>query len=94
MHQVCKKKELSESPQYLTCPFCLNRCIEARHGKSECPVCSATFEIDDRAECDFADTDNIRLPVSGIVCGTCGLVQSGNRESCPHCGIGIGPAVY
>jgi hypothetical protein len=67
---------------------------EARHGKTQCPVCNATFEIDDRVECVFADTDNIKLPVNGIVCGSCGLVQGGNKKSCLYCGIGINTAVH
>lgn len=92
MHQVCKK-ELSESHPYLTCPFCLNQSIETGHGKSQCPVCSATFKIDDRVEGVLADHDSIRLSVCGIVCGACGLVQSGNRKNCRYCGIGINTAV-
>jgi hypothetical protein len=59
----------------LTCPFCLNQCIHAEPGKTRCPICDAVFEIDDRVECVFEDTDNIRLTVNGIVCGSCGLVQ-------------------
>jgi hypothetical protein len=93
MNQV-SKKELSESHDYLTCPFCLNQCIEPRQGKTRCPVCDAAFEIDDRVECMFADTDDVGLPIYGIVCGSCGLVQSGDRKSCPYCGIGINAAVH
>ena len=93
MHQICKK-ELSERHEYLTCPFCLNHCIHAEPGKTQCPVCNATFEIDGRVECVFADTDNVRLPVNGIVCGSCGLVQSGHRKSCLYCGIEINMAVH
>ncbi len=78
---------MSEGHEYITCPFCSNRCIEPRQGKTRCPVCSAGFEIDDRVECVFADTDNIRLPVNG-------LVQGGNRKSCLYCGIGINTAVH
>ena len=92
MHQICKK-ELSESHEYLTYPFCLNQFIEPRQGKTQCPVCSAAFEIDDRVKCVFADTENIRLSLNGIVCGSCGLVQGGNRNSCLYCGIGINTAV-
>ena len=92
MHQVCKQKT-DEDHEYLACPFCLNQCIHAEPGKTRCPVCNATFEIDDRAECVFADTDAIKLPVIGIVCGNCGLVQGDNRKSCLYCGIGINTAV-
>jgi len=60
------KKDMSET-QYLNCPFCENRYVMAETGKTRCPVCDAIFEIDDRVECVFADTENIRLPVNGIV---------------------------
>ena len=78
----------------LTCSFCLNQYIHAEAGKTCCPVCDAIFEIDDRVECVFADTDSIRLPVNGIVCGSCGLVQGVNRKSCLYCGIRINTAVH
>ena len=93
MNQIFKKV-MFESHEYLTCPFCLNQCTDAESGKTQCPVCDATFEIDDRVEGVFADTENIRLPVNGIVCGSCGLVQGGNRKSCLYCGIGINTAVH
>jgi hypothetical protein len=38
--------------------------------------------------------ENIRLPVNGVVCGSCGLVQGGNRKSCLYCGGGINTAVH
>jgi len=79
----------SAGPEYLKCPFCLNHCIEKKSGKNSCSICRAKFEIDDRVECVFADTENIRLPVNGIVCGFCGLVQSGDSKNCLYCGIGI-----
>jgi len=66
MNQICKK-ELSESHERLTCPFCSNQCIEPKHGKTRCPVCDAVFEIDDRAECVFGDTNEIKLPAIGII---------------------------
>ena len=81
MYQTCRE-ELSESQEYLTCPFCLNHCIDAEPGKTQCPICDAVFEIDDRVECVFAGTDKIRLPVNGIVCGSCGLVQGGEKVIC------------
>ncbi len=93
MHQICKD-EFSEIHEYLTCPFCLNQCIDAEPGKTQCPVCDAAFEIDDRVECIFADTENIRLPVNDIVCDSCGLVQGVNIKSCLYCGIGINTAVH
>ena len=93
MNQVFKE-ESSESKGYLNCPFCSSQCVEARQGKTRCQVCDAAFEIDARVECVFADTENIRLPVNGIVCGSCGLVQGGNRKNCLYCGIGINRAVH
>jgi len=88
------KEESSENLEYLTYPFCLNQCIHGEPGKTSCPTCDATFEIDERVECVFADTDNISLSVNGIVCGSCGLVQGVNRKSCLYCGIGINTAVH
>ena len=93
MHQICKE-ELSERHEYLTCPFCLNHCIEPKHGKTRCLVCDAVFEIEDRVECVFADTDNIRLPINGIICGSCGLIQGVNRKICLYCGVGINTALH
>jgi len=93
MHQTCKE-ELSESNEYLTCTFCLNQCIHGEPGKTQCPICDAVFEIDDRVECVFEDTDNIRLPINGIIFGSCGLVQGANRKICLFWGIGINTAVH
>ena len=39
----------------------------------KCPECHAKFEYDDRMECIFVDTDDLRLPVHGTVCPQCGL---------------------
>ena len=66
----------------IKCPFCLNDSVEAKSGKTTCPDCSAEFEIDDRLECIFADTQKIRLPVNGFVCSSCGLVQSEMYGNC------------
>ena len=63
--------------------------MEAKPGKTTCPECSAEFEVDDRLECIFADTQKMRLPVNGIVCGGCGLVQDGESGNCVYCGIGL-----
>jgi len=72
---------------YLKCPFCLNHSLEAKPGKTTCPECSAEFEVDDRLECIFADTQKMRLPVNGMVCGVCGLVQGDEAKKCLYCGI-------
>ena len=84
----------------LTCPFCLNQCtttkgcIHAKPGKTRYPICDAILEIDDRIECVFEDTGNIKLTVNGIICGSCGLVQGVNRKSCLYCSVGISTAVH
>jgi hypothetical protein len=70
----------------MKCPFCLNHSVEAKPGRITCPVCHAEFEIDDRLECIFADTQQIRLPVNGFVCSSCGLVQSETYRNCVYCG--------
>jgi hypothetical protein len=71
---------------HLKCPFCLNQSIEKKSGTTTCPECSAEFDIDDRMECIFANTENLKLPVNGFVCGCCGLVQSDEIENCFYCG--------
>ena len=73
----------------LKCPFCLNHNLEAKPGKTTCPECSAEFEVDDRCECIFADTQKMRLPVNGVVCVVCGLVQGDENRSCVYCGAGL-----
>ena len=88
MDQVCKK-DTSVSHEYLTCPFCLGQCIHAEPGKTQCLVCGARFEIDDRAECIFGDTSEIRLPAMGTICASCGLIQAGENQNCLYCGAGI-----
>ncbi len=62
--------------QYLKCPFCGNRYIEAKPGKTHCSKCGSEFEIDDRLACIFAGAENIRIPVNGTVCSSCGPVQN------------------
>jgi uncharacterized protein with PIN domain len=79
--------------QYLICPFCENRCIEAKPEFARCPECYAELEIDDRLECIFADPEKLRLPAKGIVCPLCGLIQNDGVKVCLYCGIGINTAV-
>ena len=71
----------------IRCPFCTDGHIKAEPGKATCFDCDAKFEIDDRAECIFVDLDNPRLPISGNICGECGLVQSDKNETCVYCGV-------
>jgi hypothetical protein len=77
----------AHQPFYLKCPFCLDHSLEAKPGKTTCPECSAEFEIDDRLECIFADTNKMRPPVNGMVCGVCGLVQGDQVEKCLYCAV-------
>ena len=88
MNHDCEN-QFSDSQEFLNCPFCFEQCVEPRHGKTRCPMCDAGFEIDDRAECIFGDTDEIRLPVFGIICASCGLIQAGEIKNCLYCGAGI-----
>ena len=70
----------------IKCPFCLDHSVKAKPGKTACPECSAEFEVDDRGECIFADTQKLRLPVNGMVCVVCGLVQGDQAKKCFYCG--------
>ncbi len=72
----------------LKCPFCSNQ-IKDISDKMSCPECHAEFEIDDRGECVFVDTDYPRLPLEGIFCNSCGLVQDEGNKSCAYCGSRI-----
>jgi hypothetical protein len=82
MNQVCKE-ESSESKGYLNCPFCSSQCVEARQDNSRCPVCDAAFEIDDRVECVFDDTNEIRLPAALWNPTTmCNTQSNGNIQCC------------
>jgi len=73
---------------YIECPF-YQGLLESKTGKQKCPECDAPLEIDDRLECIFADTSNLRLPIHGTVCPVCGLVQGEGNDSCWYCGVGI-----
>ncbi len=69
----------------MICPFCREIEVGDETGPSTCPACKAGFEIDDRGECIFLDTDNPRIPVGGLICVECGLVQQIRRDSCIYC---------
>ena len=60
--------------------------IETIPGKSVCPECDTAFEIEDRGEYVFVDLNSPRLPIEGIICTRCGLVQGEEAESCAYCG--------
>jgi hypothetical protein len=59
----------------------------------KCPECYAKFEFDDRMECIFVDTNDLRLPVHGTVCPQCGLVQGMDVQRCLYCGQGLSGTV-
>jgi hypothetical protein len=84
----------SQYIDFLKCPFCLNHSVDAKSGKPTCPECSAEFEVDDRLECVFADTQNLRLPVNGFVCGVCGLVQDDENTNCVYCGAELSTTTH
>ena len=77
------------SHEYMRSPFCTSHCIKAEAGKAKCPECNSEFEIDDRLESIFANTDKLRLPAKGVVCGVCGLIQNRDSKNCLYCGIEI-----
>ncbi len=75
-------------------PFCLNHSVEAKSGITSCPECSAEFETDDRLECIFVDTQSMKLPVKGFVCGSCGLVQGDENRHCVYCGAELSTTMH
>lgn len=78
---------LEVHPQdFIKCPFCTDHSISPISGKTTCPNCFAMFEIDERGECVFVDTNNLRLPAKGTVCPGCGLIQGEMTEKCNYCG--------
>ena len=60
--------------------------LEQKPGKMECPECDTKFEYDDRMECVFVDTSDLRLPINGAVCTQCGVVQGEDVQGCFYCG--------
>ena len=83
-----------KTTELIKCPFCLSQSIEAKPGATSCPKCGALFEIDDRLECIFGDTENLRLPAIGTICVNCGLIQAGSHQNCLYCGAVISMAVH
>jgi hypothetical protein len=76
----------SKRKRYIECPFCIAP-LKPKVGKIQCPMCEAKFEYDDRMECIFVDTSDLRLPVHGTVCPQCGLVQGEDVQRCVYCGV-------
>lgn len=56
-------------------PFCRQSDIPDNPGKTVCPSCNNGFKIDDRCECVFVDTEQLKMPMFGQVCTAFGLVQ-------------------
>ncbi len=73
----------------ISCPFCRSYEFELIPGKVSCPVCLTDFDIDDRGECVFVDRNKPKLPIKGIFCTKCGLVQYQDGETCLNCGAVI-----
>jgi len=70
----------------MICPFCRETEIGFQTGPTVCSACKAGFEINDRGECVFVNTDDPRMPMSGQACMQCGLVQQDKRKTCNYCG--------
>jgi hypothetical protein len=71
------------------CPFCASNNVRNESGALKCSDCLAEYEIDDRSECIFANTDDLRLPLKGTVCSNCGLLQGMDTDKCRLCGTPI-----
>jgi hypothetical protein len=78
----------------MSCPFCRQSDIPDNSGKTICPSCQTVFEIDDRGECVFVDTDSLKMPMYGQVCTACGLIQQDRRDSCNWCGAGFSITIH
>lgn len=75
----------TKQTRYIECPFC-SGLVEPKIGKMRCSECKAQFAYDDSKEGVFVDLEDLRLPVSGTVCSSCGLLQSGDNKKCAYCG--------
>ena len=73
--------------QSIVCPFCVTGYILPRTGSTGCPKCYVKVWLDERLEFIFVDKSTFRLPISGTVCGSCGLVQSEENDRCRYCGM-------
>ncbi len=83
------KKNQAAEESFVLCPFCARGTIPAEPGKTVCQSCGAAFEIDDRVECVFVDVTDPRLPLEGIYCRVCGLIQSEEAQECLSCGADL-----
>ena len=78
----------------MICPFCRETEIGDDTGPTVCPACGVGFEIDDRGESVFVDTDDPRMPMCGQACMQCGLVQQDKRGTCVYCGAAFNKTVH
>jgi len=74
----------TRQPAYIECPFC-SGVVKPASGVIKCPECKAVFRFDDRRECFFVDTREMRLPMDGTLCARCGLVQDAGNSTCRYC---------
>ena len=78
----------------MKCPFCRKTTIPDEPGPVLCPVCMASFHIDERGEYIFVNLDNPRIPLKGTYCPKCGLIQGHENESCYLCAEPLNTAVH
>lgn len=78
----------------MECPFCHKAAIPDKFGPATCSVCMASFLIDDRRECIFVDLSKPRIPLDGVYCSKCGLIQGHENESCYLCAESLDVAVH
>ena len=62
-----KTRVAEQERGFIQCSFCIDGRIDPKPGKTACTDCHTEFEIDDRGECLFVDTDNLRLPIRGAL---------------------------
>ena len=84
-----QKKEIEKRWQKETDPDGKLKFTLDNSGPTICPFRKTVFEIDDRGECVFVDTNSLKMPMYGQVCGACGLIQQDKRDSCVWCGTGF-----
>lgn len=65
--KVCfPKMSISEQgSDQMICRFCRQSDIVDNSGTTICPSCKTVFEIDDRVECVFVNTDSLWMPMRG-----------------------------
>ena len=69
----------------MICHFCRQIDVGNDPGVICCPVWQTEFKIDDQGESAFVNVEEPRLPIKGVVCLECGVVQGARRVSCGYC---------